>query len=114
MDMETFVAELKTGLSDSFGPLGELSLATADWDAVHRLAEEKYRSWEWTYGRSPDFTVNHHIQIDSVEVEAHVHIKNAVIIGIEIPDRQPDLILNQINLTDLIGKRYNPAHPNLK
>lgn len=23
--------------------------------AVRKLAEEKYRSWEWTYGRSPDF-----------------------------------------------------------
>ncbi len=30
-------------------------LAPEELAQIRRLAEEKYRSWEWTYGRSPDY-----------------------------------------------------------
>ena len=31
------------------------TLSEAEYAEVRALAEEKYRSWEWTYGRSPDY-----------------------------------------------------------
>jgi hypothetical protein len=30
-------------------------LAAAELDAVERLAAHKYRTWEWNFGRTPDF-----------------------------------------------------------
>lgn len=35
----------------------EYELTEADWDAVRRLADERYRSWDWNYGRSPAFNI---------------------------------------------------------
>ena len=35
------------------GPIRE-SLSPDELQEVRRLADEKYRSWDWTYGRSPD------------------------------------------------------------
>ena len=114
MDIKSFLYELKNGLSESFGELHEVQLTTADWDAVHQLAEEKYRSWDWTFGRSPGFTVRQKLQFDSLDVEAHLHIKNAVIQDIVMPHQHPDLRPIKAKLTNLIGKRYDPANPDLK
>ena len=113
VDFKTFLAELKAGLSDSFGELAEVQLTSADWDAVHQLAEEKYRSWEWNYGRTPEFTARHQFQIDAIAVEAHLHIKNAIIKDITFPGPQPDFKMTHSKLAGLIGKRYDPAHPDL-
>ncbi|MDJ0818101.1 MAG: lipoate--protein ligase [Desulfobacterales bacterium] len=114
MDIKSFLYELKNGLSESFGELHEVQLTTADWDAVHQLAEEKYRSWDWTFGRSPGFTIRQKLQFDSLDVEAHLHIKNAVIQDIVMPHQHPDLRPIKAKLTNLIGTRYDPANPDLK
>ena len=114
MDIKSFLYELKNGLSESFGELQEVQLTTAEWDAVHQLAEEKYRSWDWTFGRSPGFTIRQKFQFDSLDVEAHLHIKNAIIQDIVMPDQHPGLRPIKSKFTNLIGTRYDPAHPDLK
>jgi lipoate-protein ligase A len=114
IDMKTFLSELKIELSVSFGELSEIQLTAADWDAVHRLAEEKYRSWEWTFGRTPEFTARHRFKLDAIEVEVHLHIKNAIIKGIKFPDRQLDATMTNSKFANLMGKRYDPAHPDLR
>ena len=109
VDLKTFLTELKAGLSDSFGDLAEVQLSSADWDAVHQLAEEKYRSWGWTYGRSPEFTARHKLQFDAVEVEAHLYVKHARIESIKFPGPPLDFKMTDSKLASLIGKRYDPA-----
>ncbi|OXM87693.1 lipoate--protein ligase [Paenibacillus rigui] len=32
-------------------------LTDQDWAGIHTIAEERYRSWDWNYGRSPVFNV---------------------------------------------------------
>ncbi|SHF22415.1 lipoate protein ligase C-terminus [Modicisalibacter ilicicola DSM 19980] len=32
-------------------------LTAQDWDSINALVEEKYRQWDWNYGRSPDFDI---------------------------------------------------------
>ena len=114
MDIEAFQAELKIGISDRFGELLDHPLAAADWDAVYQLAEEKYRAWEWTFGRTPGFIAAHQYQIDSRKVELHIHVKNAIIEDIKIPGRQPDRMMAVPKLARLIGMPYDPSHPDLK
>lgn len=113
MDIGAFLTELRVGLSRRFGEIAEVQLTTADWDAVHRLAEEKYRSWEWTFGRSPEFTVKHRFKVGALAIEAHVRVKHGVISGIEALGQQPQLKPPSSIYTGLIGRRYDPAHPDL-
>lgn len=35
----------------------EYELAESDWEAVRKLADERYRNWDWNYGKSPSFNV---------------------------------------------------------
>ncbi len=34
-------------------------LTAEDWDSINMLVEEKYRQWDWNYGHSPDFDIQH-------------------------------------------------------
>ncbi|MDF2925402.1 MAG: lplA [Paenibacillaceae bacterium] len=35
----------------------EYKLSPEEWEGVQRLADERYRNWDWNYGRSPAFNV---------------------------------------------------------
>lgn len=54
------INEFRSRLLDSIyagAEVQEYKLTEADWEAVAKLAEERYRSWDWNYGRSPSFNV---------------------------------------------------------
>jgi lipoate-protein ligase A len=113
MEMEAFMAELIFGIGKSFGEVEHYQLSTADWDAVCRLADEKYRSWQWNIGRTPEFTVIHKLHVDSADDEVHIRVKNAVIEDIKIAGPQPDsMMINHIRPI-LIGQRYDPLQLDL-
>lgn len=104
--METFLAELIGGISKSFGDLAEHRLSAADWDAVYRLSEEKYQSWDWTFGKSPEFIAAHKLRIDSKDVNALITVKHGIIQNIRFPGNKlnPQAIRHALN--EYIGKRY--------
>ena len=54
-----------------------------EWNNIEKLANEKFQSFEWVYGRSP------HTKITRGEIE--IEIDNGVIIKISGPDSIPDL-----------------------
>jgi len=62
-------------------------LTEEDWKKVHQLADERYRSWEWNYGRSPEFNMQQRKRIEGAgtfDVRLNVQdgiIKDAAIFG---------------------------------
>lgn len=46
---------------------------------VHRLMEEKYCTWEWNYGKSPDYSVNKKIRTKGGTVQVVADIRNGLI-----------------------------------
>jgi len=58
LDMDTFRQLLGRAFFSYHGfPFREYPLSDGDVAAARRLAEAKYRTWEWVYGRSPAFRV---------------------------------------------------------
>lgn len=55
MTLEKLEACLLEGLAQSSRPK-TLTLGKEDLEAIRKLADEKYRTWEWNFGKSPDFT----------------------------------------------------------
>jgi lipoate-protein ligase A len=109
MEMAAFMGELADGIAQIFGKMGNYRLTAADWDAVHRLAEDKYRVWEWNIGRAPEFTVSHKIKLGSADVGVRIRVKKAVIDEVKIEGRQAVAAqMIQIQNT-LIGQRYDPS-----
>lgn len=54
-------------------------LSRPDWAAIHQLADERYRSWEWTYGHSPDFNVQKKQRFPGGEIDARLDVKQGMI-----------------------------------
>jgi len=113
IEMNAFMAELIAGLSKSFGELEAYQLTSAAWDAVYRLAEEKYRSWEWNIGRSPEFTVTHKVKLDTTDVEIHIQVIHAIIEAVKTAENQPDSKMINQKYANLVGQRYDPSHLDL-
>ena len=107
LEMDAFIAELIVGISKNFGELENYKLTNADWDAIRRLADEKYRSWHWNIGRSPEFTARHNIQFNSENFEANITVKHGRIKNIHFPlNSLHHHTISQI-CEGLIGKRYD-------
>ena len=59
-------------------------LSEGETEQVKRLAEEKYKSWDWTFGRSPAYTFEKQSEIDGEIITAEYSAKKAVIEEISI------------------------------
>ncbi|TFE23341.1 lipoate--protein ligase [Cohnella luojiensis] len=57
MTIEQFKQSLLTSLFEGEPEIPYYELTEKDWANVRKLADERYRSWEWNYGRSPAFNV---------------------------------------------------------
>jgi len=107
MGMDDFRAEMADGISRVFGELIEYRLAAEDWEAVDLLAQKKYNSWDWTYGRSPEFVVQHKISLDTGDVKAHLLVNKGVIKAIELADRLAESSSPDKTINELIGERFD-------
>ena len=114
IDMEAFTAELISGLSAKFGELADYRLPDADWDTVYRLADVKYRAWDWNIGRSPEFTVCHSVKDETAAEKIHLRVKHALIKEVKIADSHPGSTECSNLHAALIGRRYDPLRLNLQ
>ena len=87
MDMDAFRVEMADGISTAFGDLIEYRLTDDDWEAVDLVAQKKYNSWDWTYGRSPEFVVQHKVGLDAGDVDVQLVVKNGVIRSVALADQ---------------------------
>ena len=37
----------------------EYKLTDEDWKAIRKISEERYQNWDWNFGRSPAFNLQH-------------------------------------------------------
>ncbi|MCL2068497.1 MAG: lipoate--protein ligase [Oscillospiraceae bacterium] len=62
----------------------EYKLTEADREATDRLAREKYSSWDWNFGKSPDYTYKKYGYFPAGGVSVSLSAKNAAIKDIAI------------------------------
>jgi lipoate-protein ligase A len=79
MLVERFRAHLLAHCFDGWAEIPMLPLSEQDWTAVHLLAGERYRSWEWNYGHSPDFNVQKRQRFAGGEIDARLDVHQGLI-----------------------------------
>ncbi|MCQ6559793.1 lipoate--protein ligase [Paenibacillus mendelii] len=62
----------------------QYKLSDAEWDAVSKLAEERYRSWDWNYGRSPKCNIQNIRKFASGIIDARLDVEDGKIAGIRL------------------------------
>lgn len=72
-------------------------LTTDETDSIRKLAEEKYNTWEWNYGKSPKYTLNRRIRTQGGILQAMTdvqngHIQNVKFYGDFFSKNNPDIL----------------------
>ena len=107
MNLDIFRTALLNGISEVFGETVDYRLTDEDWETVDLLAKIKYKSWDWTFGRSPKFSVQHQLRTESGDADAHFVVKNGIIRDIVFADPSANLSLVHKIRGELISTRYN-------
>lgn len=80
MDLPAFWAYLKKTLSGS--GFQQDALSEEELRAVEKLKCSKYDTWEWNFGRSPQYDLVNKRRFDGGSLEAGVHVEKGVITNI--------------------------------
>ncbi len=73
MDVTTFRERLKQGILTA-GESSEYQLSQEDWETINDLVRERYASWEWNFGRSPEFNVQKNEQFVIGEIDVRINV----------------------------------------
>jgi len=58
-------------------------LSEEHWGEVKKLANEKYRTWDWNFGRSPEFNIQKTNRFAFGQIDARMQVKDGIIKGIK-------------------------------
>ncbi|WP_240416893.1 lipoate--protein ligase [Paenibacillus periandrae] len=68
----------------SLADVPQYHLTEDDWAAVHKLADERYRSWDWNYGRSPKSNIQNTFKFPSGIIDVRLNVIQGKIASIHI------------------------------
>ena len=77
MDISDFWMRIKESLLKDGGE--EITLTEEELAAVDKLYREKYDTWEWNFGRSPEANITNKMYCPGGIIEVHILVENNVI-----------------------------------
>ncbi|MGG0719183.1 lipoate--protein ligase [Robertmurraya massiliosenegalensis] len=86
ISIEDFRSLLLEYIFDGKEQIQEYVLTEKDWENIHQLSKERYQNWDWNYGKSPKFNLqhSHRFPVGSIDVRLEVNkgmIENCKIFG---------------------------------
>ncbi|RST75185.1 lipoate--protein ligase [Siminovitchia acidinfaciens] len=84
MTTEQFRDMLLRYIFDWQDPIPEYKLTEADWEKIHEISEQRYRNWDWNYGRSPKFNIQHSHRFPVGQIEFRLDVNKGQITDCKI------------------------------
>lgn len=90
MDSKISIEDFRTLLLENiFGgkdQIEEYVLTEKDWESIEQISKERYQNWDWNYGKSPKFNLqhSHRFPVGGIDVRLEVNkgvIENCKIFG---------------------------------
>jgi lipoate---protein ligase len=135
MSIEEFRLVLLKNIFSDVTEIPEYVLTEEDWTNIHELSKERYQNWDWNYGKSPKFNLqhSHRFPIGQIDVRLEVNkgtIENckiygdffgvgdvgeieALLIGQKYEKNTLESALQQINIQHYFGNITNEDFINL-
>ncbi|WP_019240403.1 MULTISPECIES: lipoate--protein ligase [Bacillus] len=79
MTIEEFREELLKNIFEGSEEIPEYVLTEEDWRNIYKLSEERYQNWDWNYGKSPNFNVQHSNRFPVGLIEFRLEVKKGKI-----------------------------------
>ncbi|WP_318505318.1 lipoate--protein ligase [Bacillus sp. T3] len=73
--IEEFRLKLLQSIFGTDKEIPEYVLTDDDWEQIHQLSKERYQNWDWNYGKSPKFNLqhSHRFPIGQIDIRLEVH-----------------------------------------
>ncbi|ADH99904.1 lipoate--protein ligase [Salisediminibacterium selenitireducens] len=87
LDQPLTVDELKQEILSFVFAEGDVEtyrLTEEDWKGVYEIADERYRNWDWNYGKNPKFDVHRSKKFDAGLLDVRMNVKGNVITEVKI------------------------------
>ncbi|PRZ13856.1 lipoate-protein ligase [Laceyella sediminis] len=80
MSIQDFRQVLLTHIFAGKQPVPQVELTAADWAEIEKIADQRYRNWDWNFGESPEFNVQHskRFPIGSIDIRLDVGEKGVI------------------------------------
>lgn len=79
ISVESFTEDLINYILKLYPDAKRYEFTTEEREQIAQLANEKYSTWEWNYGKSPDYNFSNSIKTEAAYIEFHLEIKNGII-----------------------------------
>lgn len=75
MTIEEFRLEILKSIFGGEENIKYKELTEEDWENIHELSRERYANWDWNYGKSPKFNMqhSHRFPVGSIDVRLQVN-----------------------------------------
>ncbi|MBU5208864.1 lipoate--protein ligase [Bacillus safensis] len=79
MTTEEFRKILLSYIFDTNGNVPQYRLTEKDWEKIHEISRDRYQKWEWNYGRSPKFNLQHSKRFSAGSIDLRLEVKKGMI-----------------------------------
>jgi lipoate---protein ligase len=84
MTIEQFRMEILKSIFGGEEKIQYLALTDEDWTNIHALSAERYGNWDWNYGKSPKFNMQHTHRFPVGGIDVHIQVKKGIMEDISI------------------------------
>lgn len=84
MTIEQFRMEILKSIFGGEEHIQYAPLTEQDWENIHQLSKERYQTWEWNYGRSPKFNIQHSHRFPVGGIDVRLQVNKGTIEDIHI------------------------------
>lgn len=65
--------------TENLDEIPRYELTDEDWDKINQISKERYQQWDWNYGKSPKFNIQHSKRIEGVgSYDFRLEVKKAL------------------------------------
>ncbi|MFA5327455.1 MAG: lipoate--protein ligase [Prolixibacteraceae bacterium] len=106
ISVEEFTSFLFDEISQSLPEFQVYELNKKDLEAIGKLSEEKYKTWDWIFGYSPKYRFTNKQVTQSGEVQVSLLIEKGKLTEVSVLGAIPEKLSQQIE-KDLVGCRHD-------
>ncbi len=79
MNIDEFKQALQRSIFAGFQEIPEYRLTDEDFEKIHKISEERYRNWNWTYGKSPECNMVRSRRLPGGLIDVRLFVQNGLI-----------------------------------
>lgn len=77
--IEEFRSLLLKNIFEEMDEIPEYVLTEEDWENIHELSKERYQNWDWNYGKSPKFNLQHSHRFPVGQIDVRFEVNKGII-----------------------------------